>query len=119
MVGRSRNLAVLLEKLKISGITNYQQVEFFQGHITRWGLAWTYCDYDFGNVQTYNLIQREILVKKKPKKAYMIKVSKTDESVNASIVSQKLKTYFDEFNVRRVSHFFPELILNRISVCLR
>ncbi|KAF9822652.1 hypothetical protein SFRURICE_012431 [Spodoptera frugiperda] len=45
MVGHKYNLSVLLEDLKSEGIT-HTHTEFCQGRVTRWGLAWTYQQYD-------------------------------------------------------------------------
>ncbi|XP_022837995.1 U6 small nuclear RNA (adenine-(43)-N(6))-methyltransferase isoform X2 [Spodoptera litura] len=45
MVGHKYNLSVLLQDLKSEGI-RHTHAEFCQGRVTRWGLAWTYQQYD-------------------------------------------------------------------------
>ncbi|KAM3965181.1 U6 small nuclear RNA (adenine-(43)-N(6))-methyltransferase [Aphomia sociella] len=45
MIGHKYNLQELLQDLKEEGIT-FTYTEFCQGRVTRWGLAWTYQDYD-------------------------------------------------------------------------
>ncbi|XP_031766004.2 RNA N6-adenosine-methyltransferase mettl16 isoform X2 [Galleria mellonella] len=45
MVGHKYNLKELLQDLKLEGIT-HTYTEFCQGRVTRWGLAWTYQDFD-------------------------------------------------------------------------
>lgn len=45
MVGHKYTLAELIQDLQANGI-KYTHTEFCQGHVTRWGLAWTYQNYD-------------------------------------------------------------------------
>lgn len=45
MIGHKFNLAQLIDDLKSDNI-NYTHTEFCQGRVTRWGLAWTFHDYD-------------------------------------------------------------------------
>ena len=45
MLGHKYNLNVLVEELKSMQI-KHTHTEFCQGRVTRWGLAWTYKDYD-------------------------------------------------------------------------
>ncbi|XP_072949317.1 U6 small nuclear RNA (adenine-(43)-N(6))-methyltransferase [Epargyreus clarus] len=47
MVGHKYNLKELVLDLQAEGI-KYTTTEFCQGRITRWGLAWTYQDWDIG-----------------------------------------------------------------------
>ncbi|CAH2262822.1 U6 small nuclear RNA (adenine-(43)-N(6))-methyltransferase [Pararge aegeria] len=49
MVGHKFNLKELVIDLKAVGIT-YTTTEFCQGRVTRWGLAWTYQNYDFSTI---------------------------------------------------------------------
>lgn len=49
MVGHKYNLKELTIDLKADGI-KYSTTEFCQGRVTRWGLAWTYQDYDFSKI---------------------------------------------------------------------
>lgn len=49
MVGHKYNLKELTIDLKADGI-KYTTTEFCQGRVTRWGLAWTYQDYDFSKI---------------------------------------------------------------------
>lgn len=49
MVGHKYNLAELLQDLKADGI-KHTHTEFCQGRVTRWGLAWTYQDYDLNHL---------------------------------------------------------------------
>ncbi|XP_059052154.1 U6 small nuclear RNA (adenine-(43)-N(6))-methyltransferase isoform X2 [Achroia grisella] len=45
MIGHKYNLKELLQDLKSEGIT-HTYTEFCQGRVTRWGLAWTYEDFN-------------------------------------------------------------------------
>nr|XP_021185550.2 U6 small nuclear RNA (adenine-(43)-N(6))-methyltransferase [Helicoverpa armigera] len=45
MVGHKYNVSVLIQQLKLEGI-KHTHTEFCQGRVTRWGLAWTFKDYD-------------------------------------------------------------------------
>lgn len=45
MIGHKYVLKELIQDLKNDGI-RHTYTEFCQGRVTRWGLAWTYQDYD-------------------------------------------------------------------------
>lgn len=61
MVGHKYNLSVLLEDLKSEGIT-HTHTEFCQGRVTRWGLAWTYQQYDLYELGMINKLHSYRLV---------------------------------------------------------
>lgn len=50
MLGIKKSLPPILEILKNAGINNYTTTEFIQGHTTRWGLAWSFCDFSLEKV---------------------------------------------------------------------
>ncbi|XP_041979641.1 U6 small nuclear RNA (adenine-(43)-N(6))-methyltransferase [Aricia agestis] len=52
MVGHKYNLKELIIDLKAEGI-KHATTEFCQGRITRWGLAWTFQDYDFSKIELH------------------------------------------------------------------
>ncbi|XP_013145089.1 PREDICTED: methyltransferase-like protein 16 [Papilio polytes] len=49
MIGHKYNMKELLLDLKAEGI-KHTTTEFCQGRVTRWGIAWTYQDYDLYNL---------------------------------------------------------------------
>lgn len=52
MVGHKYNLAELIQDLKADHI-KYTHTEFCQGRVTRWGLAWTYHNFDIYKLGMY------------------------------------------------------------------
>lgn len=60
MIGHKFNLEELLEDLKAEGL-KHTKSEFCQGRVTRWGLAWTYENYDIYKLGNF-LIKVKILV---------------------------------------------------------
>lgn len=49
MVGHKFSMQELAQDLQAEGI-NHTTTEFCQGRVTRWGLAWTYQDYDLAKL---------------------------------------------------------------------
>lgn len=52
MVGHKYNLKELLQDLKSDGI-QHTHTEFCQGRVTRWGVAWTYQNYNLYKLGRY------------------------------------------------------------------
>lgn len=52
MIGHKYNLKELLLDIKAEGI-KHTTTEFCQGRVTRWGVAWTYQNYDFSKLGLY------------------------------------------------------------------
>ncbi|KAF7278510.1 U6 small nuclear RNA (adenine-(43)-N(6))-methyltransferase [Rhynchophorus ferrugineus] len=46
MVGQKRDLPVLKKTLRDIQVSSFKETEFCQGNTTRWGLAWTFTNYD-------------------------------------------------------------------------
>lgn len=54
MLGHKSSVDKIIKFLMAQGITNFCQTEFFQGHTTRWGIAWTFSiDFYLRTVPTY------------------------------------------------------------------
>ncbi|KAJ0176572.1 hypothetical protein K1T71_007751 [Dendrolimus kikuchii] len=91
MVGHKYTLAELIQDLQADGI-KYTHTEFCQGHVTRWGLAWTYQNYDI-----YKLVPpREKLRKTRTPIVYLL-----PELPNA--------VYTVEEAFKKLSYIFREL----------
>lgn len=50
MVGQKSNLPALKKHLREINVHSFKETEFCQGNTTRWGLAWTFLDYDLRKV---------------------------------------------------------------------
>jgi len=50
MVGQKCHLPILKKSLREIKINSFAEAEFCQGNTTRWGLAWTFLDYDLHKV---------------------------------------------------------------------
>ncbi|XP_053610112.1 U6 small nuclear RNA (adenine-(43)-N(6))-methyltransferase [Plodia interpunctella] len=93
MVGHKYNFKELLEYLKSEGI-KYTHTEFCQGRVTRWGLAWTYQDYDI-----YNLVPpRGQPHKKNLPIAYLLPAI-PDRPHDVETASNKLKAIMDDLHM--------------------
>ncbi|XP_023938566.2 U6 small nuclear RNA (adenine-(43)-N(6))-methyltransferase isoform X2 [Bicyclus anynana] len=89
MVGHKFNLKELIIDLKADGI-KYTTTEFCQGRVTRWGLAWTYQNYDFSKMFS----PREL----KPKKNVPISFS-LPELNECNDNMQKLKNILQDLQI--------------------
>ncbi|KAH9629478.1 hypothetical protein HF086_015808 [Spodoptera exigua] len=85
MVGHKYNLSVLLQDLKSEGIT-HTHAEFCQGRVTRWGLAWTYQNYDL-----YELVPPRGKSRKKHKPTIFLLPVLTSCGGNIEVALNKIK----------------------------
>ncbi|XP_044754875.1 U6 small nuclear RNA (adenine-(43)-N(6))-methyltransferase [Coccinella septempunctata] len=92
MVGHKSSLVPLKALLREIEVGSFKQTEFCQGHTTRWGLAWTYCDID---LRTIPPTLSNVKMKSKPPLSYIIpKSSSGNETLEH--VDEKLRSFFKE-----------------------
>ncbi|CAH0751515.1 unnamed protein product [Diatraea saccharalis] len=93
MIGHKYNLKELLQDLTAERI-RFTHTEFCQGRVTRWGLAWTYQDYDI-----YKLVSpRDKVRKKNTPIAYSL--PKLPECANnVESCTEKIKTIFQSLDI--------------------
>lgn len=97
MVGHKSSLAPLKKLLRQANVVSFKQTEFCQGHTTRWGLAWTYCDIDLRKVPEHTLAASR---KMKPKVPFQYVLPGNGESAfNIEEVAEKLQTIFTGISV--------------------
>ncbi|KAI8436862.1 hypothetical protein MSG28_010314 [Choristoneura fumiferana] len=93
MVGHKFNLEELLEDLKAEGL-KHTNSEFCQGRVTRWGLAWTYQDYEI-----YKLVPpREKPRKKNVSTTYQLP-ELTEQTNNFETVHNKIKSILKDLQI--------------------
>ncbi|CAB3220738.1 unnamed protein product [Arctia plantaginis] len=113
MVGHKYNLIVLVQDLKTENI-RHTHTEFCQGRVTRWGLAWTYREYD-----VYNLVPpRNKPRKKQTPTIYLLpELSKCTYSIK--VAEDKIKEMLSSLSIRhtllekRGSNVVLEIIANK------
>lgn len=66
MIGHKSSLNPLKKLLREVNVVSFKQTEFCQGHTTRWGLAWTFCDIDLRKVPEITLAASRKLKPKQP-----------------------------------------------------
>ncbi|CAH1638254.1 unnamed protein product [Spodoptera littoralis] len=89
MVGHKYNLSVLLQDLKSEGIS-HTHAEFCQGRVTRWGLAWTYQQYDL-----YELVPPRGKPRKKHKPTIFLLPELTSCEGSVEVALSKIKEMLD------------------------
>ncbi|KAJ8722138.1 hypothetical protein PYW08_004540 [Mythimna loreyi] len=93
MVGHKYNLNVLIQVLKSEHI-KHTHTEFCQGRVTRWGLAWTFKDYDL-----YNLVPP----RDKPRKKHTPTIYLLPELANCENTTEaalnKINEMLDKLNI--------------------
>lgn len=65
-VGHKSSLDAIKKHLREAGVKSFKQTEFCQGHTTRWGLAWTFCNYNLKKMPdvAFDAVQKERAVAK-------------------------------------------------------
>lgn len=99
MVGQKKIVPILIEQLKLAGITSFSQTEFLQGNTTRWGVAWTYCDYDLSKMATFHVDPTKISNPKKIKPVFYFFPKNEGQTLEAFY--SKLSDLFKELEVSR------------------
>ncbi|KAI5637238.1 U6 small nuclear RNA (adenine-(43)-N(6))-methyltransferase [Phthorimaea operculella] len=94
MVGHKFNLKELAMDLKAEGI-RHTTTEFCQGRVTRWGLAWTYQDYDLDKL----VPGRDKLRKKSVPIVYLLPEIK-GQPYNFNTVSEKLLDIINKLKLK-------------------
>lgn len=95
MVGHKSNLSPLKHLLREADVVSFKQTEFYQGHTTRWALAWTYHDIDLRKIPEATLTAAR---KSKPKPPLQY-VLPTETGVNLKDVSEKLIEMFNKLQL--------------------
>ncbi|XP_068633543.1 U6 small nuclear RNA (adenine-(43)-N(6))-methyltransferase [Battus philenor] len=93
MIGHKYNMKELVLDLKAKGI-KYTTTEFCQGRVTRWGLAWTYQEYDL-----HSLVPPRHKDKKKHVPITCVLPTVQDQSYEVENVTEKIKTIFSCLNI--------------------
>ncbi|XP_045497856.1 U6 small nuclear RNA (adenine-(43)-N(6))-methyltransferase [Colias croceus] len=94
MIGHKYNLKELLLDLKAEGI-KHTSTEFCQGRVTRWGIAWTYQDYDL-----FKLVPPREKPRKKSLPITLIVPKLPDQPYNMETVAAKLKNLLDNLKIQ-------------------
>lgn len=101
MVGHKKFLPGLINQIKDAGAKSYGTTEFFQGHTSRWGLAWTFCDGVWLNsIDTGKVNQKSI------EKPIIYKFSHPEKYSTPELLYEDLRYYFKELHVSILSKFF-------------
>ncbi|XP_045473157.1 U6 small nuclear RNA (adenine-(43)-N(6))-methyltransferase [Harmonia axyridis] len=90
MLGHKSSLVPLKALLREIEVCSFKQTEFCQGHTTRWGLAWTFCDIDLRKIPS---TLSNIKSKSKPPLSYVIPRS-IDKSYTLENINESLKEKF-------------------------
>lgn len=107
MVGHKSSLVPLKKLLREANVVSFKQTEFCQGHTTRWGLAWTFCDIDLRKVPEHTLAASR---KMKPKVPFQYVLPGNGESAfDIEEVAQKLRTIVSEISVSTYLFFYCRL----------
>ncbi|CAK1580343.1 unnamed protein product [Parnassius mnemosyne] len=108
MIGHKYNLKELILDLKAKGI-RHTTTEFCQGRVTRWGLAWTYQDFDI-----YNLVPPREKSRKKNVPVSFVLPELSKQCHNIENISEKIKTMFDRLEIQHklITKRRNEIILN-------
>lgn len=110
MVGHKSSLYPLKKLLREVNVVSFKQTEFCQGHTTRWGLAWTYCDIDLRKVPEITLAASR---KSKPKQPFRLVVSHENEAVDVKELSEKMEKIMHDLLVRSIDCYVFDCI-NRV-----
>lgn len=94
MIGHKSSLNPLKKLLREVNVISFKQTEFCQGHTTRWGLAWTFCDIDLRKVPEITLAASRKL---RPKQPFRYVLPTTDgNECDVKEVSQKMEKIMTE-----------------------
>ncbi|XP_075977836.1 U6 small nuclear RNA (adenine-(43)-N(6))-methyltransferase isoform X2 [Anticarsia gemmatalis] len=93
MVGHKYNLNVLIQDLKSENIT-HTHTEFCQGRVTRWGLAWTFKEYDI-----YELVPPRDKPRKKPAPTIYLLPELPNCTYNVETAFTKIKELLNSLNI--------------------
>lgn len=96
MIGHKSSLNPLKKLLREVSVISFKQTEFCQGHTTRWGLAWTFCDIDLRKVPEITLAASK---KSKPKQPFRYVLPRKDGNVDIKEVSEKLEKIMCDLSV--------------------
>lgn len=98
MIGHKTSLMPLKTLLRQANVVSFKQTEFCQGHTTRWGLAWTFCDIDLRKVPEMTVAASR---KQKPKSPFRYMIPPQDgKSFEVEEVARRLENMFLELTVR-------------------
>ncbi|KAF2883512.1 hypothetical protein ILUMI_22685 [Ignelater luminosus] len=95
MIGHKSNLSPLKNLLREADVVSFKQTEFYQGHTTRWALAWTYHDIDLRKIPEATVTAAR---KSKPKPPLQYELP-TEQEVNLKDVSEKLVDMFNKLQM--------------------
>lgn len=97
MIGHKSSLNPLKKLLREVNVVSFKHTEFCQGHTTRWGLAWTFCDIDLRKVPEITLaVSRKL----KPKLPFKYVLPTKDGNVfDVKEVSEKIEQIFKDLLV--------------------
>lgn len=96
MIGHKSSLNPLKKLLREINVVSFKQTEFCQGHTTRWGLAWTFCDIDLRKVPEVTLAASRKLKPKQPFKHVV-----ANKNVDVKEVSEKIEKIMHDLLVRK------------------
>lgn len=98
MVGHKSSLNPLKRLLREVNVVSFKQTEFCQGHTTRWGLAWTFCDIDLRKVPEVTLAASR---KSKPKQPFKYILPKSNENtVDIKEIAEEIEKIMNNLSVR-------------------
>lgn len=100
MIGHKSSLVQLKKSLREVNVVSFKQTEFCQGHTTRWGLAWTFCDIDLRKVPEITLA---VSRKSKPKQPF--KHVLLNKNVDVKEASGKIENLMHDLLVRKTYSF--------------
>ncbi|XP_050680059.1 RNA N6-adenosine-methyltransferase METTL16 isoform X2 [Leptidea sinapis] len=95
MLGQKYSLKVLLLDLKAEGI-KHTSTEFCQGRVTRWGLAWTYQNYDLSKLVPF----REKARKKTIPITFVVPEADTASNTMEKVF-EKLSRFLNDLNITK------------------
>ncbi|XP_050295563.1 U6 small nuclear RNA (adenine-(43)-N(6))-methyltransferase [Anthonomus grandis grandis] len=95
MVGQKSSLPILKKSLREAEVNSFKEVEFCQGNTTRWGLAWTFADYDLKKVTDATKLSLVKSSKKHPPLLYEM----PDSSENIAQVTENILKIFQNLKM--------------------
>lgn len=104
MIGHKSSLNALKKLLRNVNVVSFKQTEFCQGHTTRWGLAWTFCDIDLRKVPEITLAASRKQKSKIPFR-YVIP-AKDGELPDVKHIQEKMEKIMNDLLVRGETPFF-------------
>lgn len=90
MVGIKSNLPILKKLLRECSVNSFKETEFHQGHTTRWGLAWTFCNIDLRMISKTVVAEVKKTKPKPPLQYYISNASKLTD------ITEQLTYLFDK-----------------------